>query len=248
MREVKFAPDETVPGVAVVVAYLLVFASIVLLVMYVHHIGQALRVSALIELVGSDTRALLDRMYPDHGPEPDTDRTIICAPNSGVVVRIAHDNLIELAAREHCKLELIPAVGQFVPAGSPLLRVHGRRDFENADAAAAAIELELERTLEQDPAYGFRLLVDIAERSISESPFQDPTTAVQAIDRLHDCLRQLAARPIPDGLHRDDRGEVRLVVPSMDWDAYVQLAFEEIRRGGARVPSISRLPLGGRVA
>ena len=36
--------------------------------MYVHHIGQALRVSALIELVGKDTRALLDRMYPDKRP------------------------------------------------------------------------------------------------------------------------------------------------------------------------------------
>ena len=50
------------------------------------------------------------------------------------------------------------------------------------------------------------MLVDIAERSLSESPFQDPTTAVQAIDRLHDLLRQLARRPFPDGRHRDDAG------------------------------------------
>ncbi len=35
---------------------------------YVHHIGRALRVSALIELVGKDTRKLLDRVYPDKGP------------------------------------------------------------------------------------------------------------------------------------------------------------------------------------
>ena len=50
-----------------------------------------------------------------------------------------------------------------------------------------AIVLGLERTLDQDVAYGFRLLVDIAERSLADSPFLDPTTAVQAIDRLHDC-------------------------------------------------------------
>ena len=49
----------------------------------------------------------------------------------------------------------------------------------------------LERTLEQDVAYGLRMLVDIAEQS-SPIAFLDPTTAVQAIDRLHDCLRQLA--------------------------------------------------------
>ena len=100
--------------------------------------------------------------------------------------------------------------------------------------------LSLERTLEQDVAYGLRLLVDIAERSLSDSPFQDPTTAVQAIDRLHDCLRQLARRPFPDGKLSDADGIVRLVVPSMDWDAYVHLAFDEIRLAGAGSPQVSR--------
>src|SRR5688572_8501725 len=46
MREVKFGEEETVPGVAILAAYILVFVSIVVLVIYVHHIGQALRVSA----------------------------------------------------------------------------------------------------------------------------------------------------------------------------------------------------------
>jgi uncharacterized membrane protein len=75
---------------------------------------------------------------------------------------------------------------------------------------------------------------------LSVSPFEDPTTAVQAIDRLHDCLRQLAARPFPSGRHADASGAVRLVVPSMQWDDYVRLAFEEIRLAGARSPQITR--------
>jgi uncharacterized membrane protein len=82
--------------------------------------------------------------------------------------------------------------------------------------------------------------VDIAERSLSDSPFLDPTTAVQAIDRLHDCLRQLARRPFPDGIHRDEDGVVRLIVPVMSWEAYVHLAFDEIRRAGAGSPQVSR--------
>jgi uncharacterized membrane protein len=89
-------------------------------------------------------------------------------------------------------------------------------------------------------AYGLRLLVDIAERSLSDGPFLDPTTAVQAIDRLHDCLRQLARRSIPDGRYRDERGEVRLVTPSMAWEDYVHLAFDEIRMAGAGSPQIAR--------
>lgn len=71
-REVVDRGDGTgqVPGIAVVTSYVLVLASIAVLVIYVHHIGQALRVSALIELVGDDTRKLLDRRYPDTGQPP----------------------------------------------------------------------------------------------------------------------------------------------------------------------------------
>ena len=50
-------------------AFLLVLASIAVLVIYVHHIGQSLRVSALIELVGKETRKLLDRQVPGQGIE-----------------------------------------------------------------------------------------------------------------------------------------------------------------------------------
>ena len=100
--------------------------------------------------------------------------------------------------------------------------------------------LALEPTLDEDVAYGMRLLVDIAERSLADSPFQDPTTAVQAVDRLHDLLRQLARRPIPDGLHRDDEGEIRLAVFAMNWEAYVHLAFDEIRMAGAGSPQVAR--------
>ena len=97
----------------------------------------------------------------------------------------------------------------------------------------------LERTLEQTWDTDADL-VDIAERSVSDSPFQDPTTAVQAIDRLHDCMRQLVRRPLHDGRHRDEEGEVRLIEPAMTWDDYVHLAFDEVRLAGAGSPQVSR--------
>ena len=107
-------------------------------------------------------------------------------------------------------------------------------------ALRAALILKLERTLDQDVAYGLRLLVDIAERSLADSPFQDPTTAVQAIDRLHDILRHLARRPFPDGRLRDGSGHVRLVTKQPSWEDYVHLAFDEIRMAGAGSPPVAR--------
>lgn len=126
------------------------------------------------------------------------------------------------------------------PPGPPLFLVHGDNSRLEERKVVEGLHLKLEPTLDQDVAYGIRMLVDIAERSLSDSPFQDPTTAVQAIDRLHDCLRQLARRPFPDGRHRDEAGEVRLIVRTMSWEAFVHLAFDEIRMAGAGSPQVAR--------
>ena len=245
IRQVVDRGDGTgqVPGIAVATSYLLVLVSIAALVIYVHHIGQSLRVSALIELVGQDTRRLVDRNYPDAGPpvpsDPEAPR-VIAARRSGVVTIIGTEALVAEARRADVLLELVPALGAFVPAGGPLFIVHGSSEELTENRLFSALSLKLEPTLDEDVAYGMRLLVDIAERSVSESPFQDPTTAVQAIDRLHDILRQLARRPFPDGRFRDEDGAIRLLLKTMTWENYVHLAFDEIRMAGAGSPQVSR--------
>ncbi len=245
VREVTNRGDGTgqVPGISVLTAFLLVLVSIAALVIYVHHIGRSLRVSSLIELVGKDTRKLIDSKYPDEmralEPEPGSP-AVVNARESGVVIAIGFEQLVEEARRTGCVLELIPALGEFVPAGAPLFRVHGEPADLEEDRLHEALVMGLEPTLDEDVAYGVRLLVDIAERSLADSPFLDPTTAVQAIDRLHDILRQLVRRPFPDGRHHDEAGELRLIVRSMSWEAYVNLAFDEIRLAGAGSPQVSR--------
>jgi uncharacterized membrane protein len=242
MREVQFAGDgkeASVPGVSIIVAFILVIVAIVVLVSYVHHLGQSLRVAALIELVGKDIRALVDRNYPDRGTPVRSEPGVVLAAESGVVFHVDHERLVELGRRADCLLELVPTLGDFVPAGAALVRIlPADAPVAHADVCEL-IDLGPERTMNQDVAYGMRMLVDIAERGLSE-PFLDPTTTVQAIDRLHDCLRQLANRPFPDGRYRDDAGAVRLVAPMIDWDGYVRLAFDEIREAGASSPQIPR--------
>ncbi len=58
------------------------------------------------------------------------------------------------------------------------------------------------RTRGQGLAFAFRQLVDIAQRALSPA-INDPTTAVQAIDVLHDLLRRLATRHVALTVHAD---------------------------------------------
>lgn len=240
MREVHFQNGGSVPGLTLVVAYLLVVVSVVVLVLYVHHIGRSLRVSSLIELVGADIRDLVDDVYPEALEALPPMDGVVIAPRSGVVTAISHDRLVACAEQVDCTIRMVPALGAFVPAGAPLFRVEGDMEGLDIDELTDAVLLGLERTLEQDVAYGLRLLVDMAERALADSPFLDPTTAVQAIDRLHDCLRQISRRVLPNGVYEDSSGQARLIVPVMDWDAFVHLAFDEIRQAGAASPQVSR--------
>ena len=216
--------------------------SVAALVIYVHHIGRSLRVSALIELVGNDTRALIDRVYPAQSGAASAavSNNTLAARTSGVLTDIDHAELVEQARRADCRLDLLVAMGEFICAGAPLLRVEGSMARLDQDRVYASLILRLERTLDNDVGYGLRLLVDIAERSLADSPFQDPSTTVQAIDRVHDILRQLVHRPFPEGRHCDAEGHLRLTEPTMNWDSYVHLAFDEIRMAGARSPQVTR--------
>ena len=148
----SFGNGGSVPGLSIIISYLLVMVSVVVLVLYIHHIGQSLRVSALIELVGSDTRALLDTEYPESVARAADKTDDIITARSGVVTMIDRDELIALATDADCALEMVPPLGAFVPAGAPLFRVVGDCRRIDEERVMGSIRLGLERTLDQDVA------------------------------------------------------------------------------------------------
>jgi uncharacterized membrane protein len=224
-----------VPGLTVLITYLLAVASLAVLVLYVSHAGQRLRASGLIDLVGDELHVQIGRRFPAGGRRPPLAPDVVAAPAPGVVTGIDTNGLVATAASAGCALELCARMGDFVARDAPLLRVHGA-DASNLRDVAQLVELQDERTHDQDPAYGVRKLVDIGVRSAAD----DPTTTVEALHRIHDALRQLAWRPFPSGRYCDARGDLRLTIPVRGWDDYVALAFEEIRVAGSHQPQITR--------
>ena len=236
LREVngKSSGGGPLPGLAVVVDYGLILSAIVVLVLYVHHTAQSIRVGGLIGWVADATRDEVDRLYPA-APEPEDDPSVVMAPDYGIVTKLPHHLLVDIAEKADCVLELVPAMGDFVPRGGPLFRVRGSLPEPFRSAAARSVILDRERSHEFEPAFGLRKLVDVAERSIYSSPFQDPTTCVQSINAIHDILRRLAQREVPSGRHHDADGHVRLVERVMSWEGYVRLGLRRAAAGRCRV-------------
>ena len=241
LREVngKSSGGGPLPGLAVVVDYGLILSAIVVLVLYVHHTAQSIRAGGLIGWVADATRQEVDRLYPA-ASAPEEDPSVVAAPRYGIVTKLPHRVLVDIAEKADCVLELVPAMGDFVPRGGPLFRVQGSLPEPQRSAAARSVILDNERSHEFEPAFGLRKLVDVAIRSIYSGPFQDPTTSVQSINPIHDILRRLARQEFPSGRHRDAHGHVRLVERVMSWEGYVRLAFDELRLAGAGSPQVAR--------
>ncbi|MBW3669423.1 MAG: DUF2254 domain-containing protein [Actinobacteria bacterium] len=238
-----------VPAVAVSASLGLALVSLALFVRYIDHIAHAIRAVTLLSSVAEETRAALSRMYPEElGADADEDlltelpqpTTVVQSEDGpGVVVAVDEDRLLGCATNADVVVRIVPMVGEFVPTNGPVFEVVGELTDDQRRAMLQCVGIARERTMHQDPGFGFRQIVDIAERALSPG-VNDPTTAVQAIDELHDLLRRLADRRFPSRARVDDGGVLRVVAPRYAWDDYVELAFDEIRHYGRGSIQVAR--------
>ena len=135
--------------------------------------------------------------------------------------------------------EVVPQVGDFVATDDPVFRLYGGGTTIGSEKLLQCIALDRERTLEQDPAFAFRIIVDMASKALSPA-INDPTTAVLAIDQIHNLLRQVGLRRLDTGLIHDKTGQLRLIYRTPDWEDFVKLAVTEIRHFGGHSIQVTR--------
>lgn len=224
--------DPFVPQLAVTVAFGFVLASVAVFLAYIHHIAQSIRAATIISHIGAEARQLLERRHPEDPPEVAPGvvqrgqvRDVLAA-KPGVVQRVDDQALGRLADQHGVTVRLLRAVGEFVPGGAPMLDVHGPGDPE-VDRLLGAVLLGRERSMDEDVGFGLRQLVDIAERALSPG-VNDPTTAVQVLDQLHDLLRRLATRPLLPRRRVAEDGNILVEVPQPGFRQYLELGVDEI--------------------
>jgi uncharacterized membrane protein len=204
---------------------------------------RLLRVPHVIDRV---TRESLDVLVQyrwaaaEHAPPAPVPQglTLLHEGGSGVLRDIDITRLLKVARRHDTVLHLVPRIGDFIAPGTPTVRVVGGT-APRPRRIARSLNVGVDRTMHQDLSFGFRQLVDIAIRALSPA-VNDPTTAVQAVDRIHQLLAVLVHTPGGDLCYRDRAGTVRLVQAVPDWQGVIDLAFTEIRICGAGHPQVTR--------
>jgi uncharacterized membrane protein len=130
-------------------------------------------------------------------------------------------------------------VGDFVAVDEPLFKLYGGASSIDEATLRALVAFGSERTMEQDPTFAFRIVVDIALRALSPA-INDPTTGVLAIDQLHRMLRTVGKRHLRTDETSHKSGRLRLIFRTPNWENFVHLAFSEIRSCGSNNLQIVR--------
>jgi len=194
----------------------------------------------VIDAVYPDDVAALDESTPPGSAVPATPARIVRhAGTAGIILAVDADTLVREARDANGLVELVPQVGDFVAHEEPLFALYGGAAAIDDAALTAAIALGPERTLEQDPLFAFRILVDIALKALSPA-INDPTTAVLALDQVHRLLREVGKRRLQQEEVLDDEGTPRLIRRTPNWGDYVHVSCQEIRTCGASNVQIAR--------
>lgn len=244
---------EFVPNVGVSVAGLLVIASVLTFLIFLDRCLHRLRPVAVIALVAGYVRQGLERdeqvlaasndvflgVFEPGDAEP---ALVVHSETAGAVQAIDYRGL-ERWAREHDQLVVVThTIGDFVPAGANLIEAYGGAGAED-DAERrllGMIALGRERTIDQDPSFGIRIIVDIADHALSAA-VNDPTTAVQAIDHLGELLRLVGTLELSRSVWSGDPNvHTGVIIRVRSWEDYLTLAATEIREYGSTSISVMR--------
>lgn len=232
---------DTVPQLGLWLAVYSNVASVSLFIFMFDRFGKALRPVSILTFVGGEGLEVIRDVYPRTSssdvaksdiarPEEGQLSRIVTSPHTGAVLAIDAAGLVELARRANVVIELVPQVGEFVTEGDPLFRIYGDAPADDGPWCEA-VAVGPERTMQQDPGFAFRIIVDIAAKALSPA-INDPTTGVLALDQLHRLLREVAVRQLDSGRMADAGGQLRLIYRTPDWGDFVNLSVTEIRHFG----------------
>ena len=246
-----------VPHISVTVALALTLLDLGVLIYFIHHVATSIQLTEVVYGIARDLHRALDDLRSQvavEGPIPasapslvssaelllrlDTEGVELPATSSGYLQAIGHKTLVRIAAAHDAVVRMAHRPGHFVVGGRPLAVVWPPEAVPTiATAFERAQAIGPHRTLQQDLQFAIDQLVEISLRALSPA-VNDTFTALTCIDWLGDALCKLTTIGIPDGVHYDDQGRVRLVDVPLSYERVVNHAFDKIRQSARSMPAV----------
>jgi uncharacterized membrane protein len=241
MRRVE---SDFVPNLGVTVAGVLLIVSLLVFLVFLDRYLHRLRPVAVAALVHGYFRRNFEYEVK-RAQDPDVYIGVVDAGDEepsltvrsarpGAIQAVDSKALLGWAQTNDCLIVLRHGIGDFVPLGARLIDVYGVQTVARGAERRLAdmVALGEERTIEQDPAFAIRILVDVANLALSPA-VNDPTTAVQVLDYLGETLRLVGTTELSVQTWEEGRPRRGMVVPARSWEDYLSLSADEIREYGA---------------
>jgi uncharacterized membrane protein len=215
----------------------------------IDYAARLLRPVSILAVIGDEGLSVINAVYPARAGDgdPKDPRPSLASPprivphagSSEIVLAVDLHTLENEARRTDGVIEVVPQVGDFVATDEPLFALYGGATAIDDGVLSATVAFGPERTMEQDPLFSFRIMVDIALKALSPA-INDPTTAVLALDQIHRLLRVVGKRRLRGDTISDETGRPRVILRTPNWEHFVQLSCVEIRCCGAGSVQIPR--------
>jgi uncharacterized membrane protein len=221
----------------------LVPISVILLVVIAMAIARRLQIVALgsvdlattLDQITARTRKVIVRLYGQ--PFSRSSEPPVALPGHSIQIRwpgpqrilrqVDLPRLIRLAQQVDATFRLPLKPGDLVRENAVILEVWNPVTPPEQGLVLKCFELGIDRTIDQDPMFGFRLLNDIALRAMSPA-INDPATAVQTLDAVEHLLTVLVGRDLAIGQIDDDTVTRRVFFDAYDWDDFLAAGTVEI--------------------
>lgn len=207
----------------------------------INHVGQSLRSASMLRRVSMATQRAIRLAFvsskrlgrPDEAVSEEPEHVTNHLGHPGVILAINRKALQRLARRRHTPFRLLVQAGDPLAPGDPMVATDVELSAWTRRRIRNLIAIGEERTIDYDPAFGIRILVDAGCKALSPG-VNDPTTAVAALDHIALALLELGQ------LDLEPAGREWVVGERLSWDALLELALTEITFFGGSSFQVTR--------
>ncbi len=230
-----FTGDPTpgfVPQLSLLVAIGMMLSSIGVLVFFLNHVPDSIRINTVLEDIGKRLIRQIQRRFPHEGegidwPEIETDQKVR-AERAGYIEIIDFDGLDDIARDQEGRIVLFVEAGDFIHPPRSLAGLHGmEHDEKILKKVRNCFVLSGLRTPTQDLLFLLDELVEIALRALSPG-INDPFTAMTALHWIGAATAELGTRVLHESANDDEKvdpDEARVIPLTTDFAGYVAAGF-----------------------